>query len=98
MVRYGQISTVTSFHFDASGTCIWFILSDNKWTIFFIGYYTCTFEFQTYDVTLTLLLQGKEVSFVLEAKIYGQLQVSAILSECESWILWSKFLMFSFDC
>lgn len=65
---------------------------------FFIGYYTCTFMFQTYDVTLTLLLQGKEVSFVLEAKIYGQLQVSAILSECESWILWSKFLMFSFDC
>ena len=66
----------------ASDTCIWFILSNNRWTIFFIDNYKCTFEFQTYDVTLTLHLQEKEVS--LEAKIYGQLQVSAILSKCDS--------------
>ena len=59
------ISTVTSFHFDAPGTCMLFILSNNKWTICFIGNYIRIFEFQTYDVTLTLLLQGKEVSFVL---------------------------------
>ena len=84
-----------SFHFDASDTCICFFLSIMHLThayglfyliidgqFFFIDNYKCTFEFQTYDVTLTLHLQEKEVS--LEAKIYGQLQVSAILSKCDS--------------